>query len=70
MKFFQLFKANPFFYFIREKEVTNLKQIVDFTMEHYMPTIRRENYLKYFETVLQQSAALVSQWMAHGFTHG
>ncbi|XP_046463291.1 protein adenylyltransferase SelO, mitochondrial-like isoform X1 [Daphnia pulex] len=54
----------------REKEVTNLKQVVDFTIEHYMPTIPQGNYLKFLTTVLEQSAALVSLWMAHGFTHG
>jgi hypothetical protein len=56
--------------FIREKEIANLKQVVDFTIENYMPAIRQENYLAFFAKVLEQSASLVSQWMAHGFTHG
>lgn len=61
---------NYLLYLIREKEIKNLKQVVDFTIEHHMPTIRQGNYLKFLETVLEQSAALVSLWMAHGFTHG
>ena len=57
-------------YFVRERELSNLKQVVDFTIEHYLPSVGRENYVKFLETVLEQSASLVAQWMAHGFTHG
>lgn len=54
----------------KEQEKLNLKQVVDFTIEHYIPTVERENYVKFFETVVEQSSALVAKWMAHGFTHG
>lgn len=39
-------------------------------MDHYFPDIKRKDYIKFFERVVVQSASLVSQWMACGFTHG
>lgn len=35
-----------------------------------MPSLEQKNYVKFYETVVQQSAKLVADWMACGFTHG
>ena len=54
----------------REKELENLKRVLDFTIEHHMPNIERGNYVQFYKKVVEQSATLVALWMLHGFTHG
>lgn len=48
----------------------NLKQVVDFVLEHHFRDIEPNNYLELFRRIVAESASLVAKWAAVGFVHG
>ncbi|MCM4160966.1 YdiU family protein [Antarcticibacterium flavum] len=53
------------------KEVENLKNLVDWTIENHYPHITGENkILDWFKEVVDRTAALMVEWHRVGFVHG
>ena len=55
------------------REYTLLKQLVDFTIDHYflhINTVGPRKYAEFFATVVNETAAMVAHWQAVGFAHG
>ncbi len=57
------------------EEFDLLRQVTDFTIEHYFPDIAaraegKEKYLLWFAAVCDRTAALIVDWMRVGFVHG
>ncbi|HVG41463.1 MAG TPA: YdiU family protein, partial [Chitinophagaceae bacterium] len=52
-------------------ETTNLKSLVDWTIEKYYPHIKdEEKVLIWFKEVVDRTAALMVEWLRVGFVHG
>lgn len=55
------------------REYMLLKQLVDFTIDHYflhINTVGPRKYAEFFATVVNETAAMVAHWQAVGFAHG
>ncbi|MEO6734261.1 MAG: protein adenylyltransferase SelO [Ferruginibacter sp.] len=53
------------------EEISNLRQLVDWTIERYYPHIDADNrILKWYKEVLDRTAALIIEWLRVGFVHG
>lgn len=62
---FELFSA--------QNDIENLKNLVDFTIKHYFPTIQSEGkqkYLDFFQEVTSTTKELILHWQRVGFVHG
>lgn len=54
-------------------DVALLKKLTDYTIDNYFPEINRETetkYLKFFQDVAEDLAALMAEWYRVGFVHG
>jgi uncharacterized protein YdiU (UPF0061 family) len=51
-----------------EEDAAALTRLVEFTNEHYFPSLTSPEAL--FRAIVQRSATLVGQWSAAGFVHG
>lgn len=49
-----------------------LKQLIDYTIEHYDPDLKDHNqrYLAWYERVVDRTAKLIAKWQSVGFNHG
>ena len=56
-----------FEYFYYTGQHKELRELVDFVIEHYYPGASHEEF---FEQVVLKTAALIAQWQAVGFAHG
>ncbi|MBC5991990.1 protein adenylyltransferase SelO [Pontibacter cellulosilyticus] len=53
------------------KEIENLKQLVNWTIDRYYPHITGEDkVLKWFKEIVDRTAMLIVEWMRVGFVHG
>src|SRR5690606_15484457 len=53
------------------KETENLRQLVEWTINRYYPTIEGEDrILRFFLQVLEDTARLMVEWQRVGFVHG
>lgn len=53
------------------KEVDNLRNLVDWTINNYYPHIQGEDrVIRWFSEVMERTAELMVQWMRVGFVHG
>lgn len=54
-------------------ELKNLKQFVEFTIQHYFPEIAgepKEQYLQFFKKVADTTREMILHWQRVGFVHG
>ena len=61
-----------FEHFAHHDQPARLKQLADFTIEHFYPACRdaASRYAALLQAVTQRTAAMVAQWQAVGFCHG
>lgn len=55
------------------EEYSLLKRLVDFIIDHHFPqitTVGPRRYAEFLATVVNETAAMIAQWQAVGFTHG
>ncbi|GAB3202450.1 uncharacterized protein YdiU (UPF0061 family) [Pontibacter aydingkolensis] len=53
------------------KEIDNLKQLVNWTIDRYYPHLTGEDkVLQWFKEVVERTAKLMVEWMRVGFVHG
>jgi uncharacterized protein YdiU (UPF0061 family) len=53
------------------KEVSNLRKLVDWTIEQHYPHIKGEDkILTWYKEVVERTAALIVEWLRVGFVHG
>ena len=53
------------------KEIENLKALTNWTIDRYFPEIQgSDRILRWFEEVVDRTAALMTEWMRVGFVHG
>ena len=53
------------------KETEQLKRLADWTIERYFPDARGDNqYIAWFEMVMERTAKLMVEWERVGFVHG
>ncbi|MEJ8803855.1 protein adenylyltransferase SelO [Pontibacter sp. H249] len=53
------------------KELDNLQQLVNWTIDHYYPHIQDEDkVLNWFKEIVDRTAKLMVEWMRVGFVHG
>ncbi|XP_022088760.1 uncharacterized protein LOC110978248 isoform X2 [Acanthaster planci] len=55
------------------QEVSLLRQLTDFIIQHYFPQIESlddNRYLAFFTEVVSQTADMIANWMSVGFAHG
>lgn len=53
------------------KELDNLKQLVDWTINRYYPHIKGEDQIiRFFSEVMERTAEMIVGWMQVGFVHG
>lgn len=56
-----------------QKEYDLLKNLSDFTIQHYFPEIKsngKQKYLDWFKNITKRTADLIVEWYRVGFTHG
>jgi len=54
-------------------ELKNLKQFVEYTIQHYFPEIKgepKEQYLQFFQKVADTTREMILHWQRVGFVHG
>ncbi|WP_286234811.1 protein adenylyltransferase SelO [Thalassotalea sediminis] len=54
-------------------DISLLKQLVDYALQHYFPDIgqpSKESYLALFKQIADETCALMVHWMRVGFVHG
>jgi uncharacterized protein YdiU (UPF0061 family) len=54
-------------------ELKNLKQFVEYTIQHYFPEIKgepKEQYLQFFQKVADTTREMILHWQRIGFVHG
>lgn len=54
-------------------ELKNLKQFVEYNIKHYFPEIEgepKEQYLQFFQTVVDKTREMILHWQRVGFVHG
>lgn len=59
--------------FAARKDVKTLRQLTDYTIRHFFPGVQagsKEGYLKFLETVAQNTLDLIIHWQRVGFVHG
>lgn len=59
--------------FAAREDLTNLKILTDYTIEHYFPEIKvqdESDYIRFFEQVAQKSLETLVHWQSIGFVHG
>jgi uncharacterized protein YdiU (UPF0061 family) len=53
------------------RELENLRQLVDWTIERYYPHIQGDNkVIDWFSEVVERTASLMVEWLRVGFVHG
>lgn len=58
-----------FEYFFYTEQHAALKQLIDFTIQHYFADFQN-NYAAWFNEVVRRTAHLIAQWQAQAFCHG
>ncbi|BBB22430.1 conserved hypothetical protein [Abyssogena phaseoliformis symbiont OG214] len=57
--------------FASRGQTSQVKQLVDFVIEHYYQHCQGENqYVDFFNEVVQKMAIMIAHWQAQGFAHG
>ena len=59
--------------FMARQDRDTLKTLVDYTMKHFHPHIigrEKENYLQFFQEVVDRTLEMVIHWQRVGFVHG
>ncbi len=59
--------------FAAREDLTNLKILADYTIEHYFPQIKirvNSDYIRFFEEVVKSSLVKLVHWQSIGFVHG
>ncbi|KVV14662.1 YdiU family protein [Flavobacterium sp. TAB 87] len=54
-------------------ELTNLKQLTDFTIKYYFPEIKgdsKQSYIQFFQFVADSTRKMILEWQRVGFVHG
>ena len=57
----------------KRKDIGVLRELADFTIEHFFPDIdmtSSHRYLEWFSQVVNQTAYMIALWQSVGFTHG
>ena len=65
-------RFGSFEHFYHAGQHQQLKQLIDFTIEHYYPECLDADkpILAFIQAVVQRTAAMIAQWQAVGFCHG
>ena len=65
-------RFGSFEHFYHGGQHDELKQLIDFTIEHYYPECLNANkpVLAFIEAVVKRTASMIAQWQAVGFCHG
>lgn len=57
--------------FAERGQTSQVKQLADFVIEHYYQHCQGENqYVDFFNEVVQKTAVMIAHWQAQGFAHG
>lgn len=65
-------RVGTFQFFAARRDTEKLKYLADYAIRRHYPTLAgsEDEYLKFFEAVLQAQASLLTKWMLVGFVHG
>ncbi len=59
--------------FASRNDLTNLRMLLNYTINHYYPHIKgndKDRYIQFFQEVSQRTAQLMIEWQRVGFVHG
>ncbi|MCR9290165.1 MAG: YdiU family protein [Bacteroidetes bacterium] len=59
--------------FAARRDVKNIRELTDYTIRHFFPTIKegtKEGYIQFFQEVANRTLDMVIHWQRVGFVHG
>jgi uncharacterized protein YdiU (UPF0061 family) len=65
-------RFGSFEYYYHSGKLDNLKELTDFTIEHYFKELKQTSnpYLALLSDAIESTALMIAQWQAVGFAHG